>query len=217
MHFTTLSSKSLPKQFKTILGFNESIYKEKSSEFIAQSYYVESVGEVEEILNKVRKKYFDATHHCFAFKLVTGETKFSDDGEPKGTAGIRILNAIEHFNLMNVLIIVIRYFGGTKLGVGPLGRAYYQSAFDVLNKSGIVDMILYQQINVQMEFNYISQFHKIVNNFEGIIDKSEYSDIVNFSLFIAPEKVEDFVRELHNSSNGRIKVDLSNAFTYKKS
>lgn len=217
MHLTALSSKSLPKQFKTVLEFNESVYKEKSSEFIAQIYNVETFEQADEILEKVRKKYFDATHHCFAVKLISGEAKSSDDGEPKGTAGLRILNAIEHFNLMNVMIIVIRYFGGTKLGVGPLGKAYYHSAFEVIEKSKFVEMVLYQSISVQLEFNYVSQFHRIVNNLEGIIDKSEYTELANFSLLIKPEYVNKFINELNNATNGKAQIQILQTYTYLKS
>lgn len=217
MHLTTLSSKSLPKQFKTVLEFTESIYKEKNSEFIAQIYNVETFEQADEILEKERKKYFDATHHCYAIKFISGEVKSSDDGEPKGTAGLRILNAIEHFNLSNVMIIVIRYFGGTKLGVGPLGKAYYQSAFEVIKKSKIVEMILYQLISVQLEFNYISQFHRIINNLEIIIDKSEYTEFARFSLLIKPEYVNQFVDELNNATNGKAIIEVHNLYSFIKS
>ncbi|MEJ5262664.1 MAG: YigZ family protein [Ignavibacterium sp.] len=217
MHFTTLSSKSLPKQIKTILEFKEKIYKEKSSEFIAQIYPVESIRQSDEILENVRKKYFDATHHCYGLKLISGETKSSDDGEPKGSAGLRILNAIDHFDLLNVMIVVVRYFGGTKLGIGPLGKAYYQSAFDVIKNSEIVQMKLYQQIFVQIEFNYISQFHRIINNFEGIIDKYEYGETAKFSLFINPDKRESLLNDLINATNGSMKYQITDYFSYFKS
>ncbi len=217
MHLSTFLSKSLPQQIKTVYEFNESVYKEKGSEFIAQILHIESIEDAEKILEKVRKKYFDATHHCFALKLVNGENKSSDDGEPKGTAGLRIQNAIEHFELTNVLVIVIRYFGGTKLGVGPLGKAYYQAAFQVISESRILQMNLYQRISVQIEFNFISQFHRFVNNFEGIIDNSEYGNAALFNVLIKPALAEKFKTELLNISNGKALIDLHQSFTYIKS
>lgn len=141
----------LPEQIKTIKNFNQNSFKEKGSEFIA---IVNSVDNEETALNQlteIRKKYFDATHHCYAYKLKSGEEKYSDDGEPKGTAGIRILNAIEHFDLRDVLVIVVRYFGGTKLGVGPLGKAYYNSSIDVLNTSEIITLTLYQSLLIETD------------------------------------------------------------------
>lgn len=217
MHSTSLSSKSLPEQIKTIFEFNEAVYKEKSSEFIAQIYHIESRDGAESILETVKKKFYDATHHCFAYKILNSEVKSSDDGEPKGAAGLRILNAIEHFDLTNVLIIVIRYFGGTKLGVGPLGKAYYQAAFDVVDEDKIVTLNLFYKLSVQIEFNYISQLHRIVNNFEGIIDNSEYSNIAKFQVSIKPAFIDGFISDLLNSTNGTALIEKSKIFTYIKS
>ena len=108
--------------------------KIKGSQFIGYAIKVISVQNAEEELSSIKKEHFDATHHCYAFKLNTGEEKYSDDGEPNGTAGVRILNAINHYNLTNIIIIVVRYFGGTKLGIGPLGKAYGDSAYDIAAK-----------------------------------------------------------------------------------
>ncbi|MFN3872244.1 MAG: IMPACT family protein [Ignavibacterium sp.] len=217
MHPAALSSESLPEQIKTVYEFNESVYKEKSSEFIARIYHIENHKQAENILEKVRKKFFDATHHCFAYKLLNNEQKSSDDGEPKGTAGLRIMNAIDHHKLTNIMIVVIRYFGGTKLGVGPLGKAYYQSALNVIDEKKIVLMNLYQKISVQIEFDYISQFHRVVNNFEGIIDNSEYSNFVKFLVSVKPFLVDNFVNELLNITNGKAQIELHQSFTYIKS
>ncbi|AFH50068.1 Hypothetical protein IALB_2365 [Ignavibacterium album JCM 16511] len=217
MHSTTLSSKSLPEQIKTVYEFNQTVYKEKSSEFIAQIHHIEDNLEAENILSTIRKKYFDATHHCYAYKLLNDELKSSDDGEPKGTAGLRILNAIEHYGLTNVLIIVIRYFGGTKLGVGPLGKAYYQSALNVIDEKKIVQLNLYQKISIQIEFNYISQFHRVVNNYEGIIDNSEYSNFAKFYVLIKPGFIDNFINKLSDITNGKAQIEIIPTFSYIKS
>ena len=93
-------------QIKTILSYSETKFKEKSSIFLGFAYPVKSIEDVTGKLALVRKKYFDATHHCYAYKLANNILKYSDDGEPSGTAGIRILNVIEHFNLVNILLVV---------------------------------------------------------------------------------------------------------------
>lgn len=124
-----------PEKILTVDNFAEVTYKEKSSVFIGQVCHCEIENEAANILKSIKKKYYDATHHCYAYKLITEQFKYSDDGEPNGTAGIRILNAIEHFNLINVIVVITRYYGGTKLGVGPLGKAYYTSAHDVLEEA----------------------------------------------------------------------------------
>src|ERR1035437_8880518 len=123
---------SIIKPIRSIEGFTEAGIKEKGSAFTGQAYFMSDSDECVKKLNKIIKQFYDATHHCYCYKLNSGEAKYSDNGEPSGTAGIRILNAIEHFDLTDILVVVIRYFGGTKLGVGPLGKAYYESALNVL-------------------------------------------------------------------------------------
>ena len=124
-----------PAKILTVKEFYESKFKQKGSIFVGQAYPAGQEKQAEEILELVRKKYHDATHHCYAYRVYAKEEKYSDDGEPSGTAGVRILNAIHHLDLYNVLVISIRYFGGVKLGVGPLGKAYYQSALQTLEQA----------------------------------------------------------------------------------
>ncbi len=104
----------------------------QKSRFIAEAYRVNSIEEIEEILNNIRKKYYDATHHCYAYRLNDNIQKMSDDGEPAKTAGAPILDVILKQDLTNILIVVTRYFGGILLGAGGLVRAYSSSASEVL-------------------------------------------------------------------------------------
>ncbi|MBI2419374.1 MAG: YigZ family protein [Ignavibacteriales bacterium] len=117
--------------FFTISEKAEFRIKEKGSLFIGIAFPVHNVQECDEILAQHRKEFYDATHVCYAYRVINGPVKYSDDGEPTGTAGVRLLNAIEHYNYFNILVLSIRYFGGTKLGVGPLGKAYYDSAKNI--------------------------------------------------------------------------------------
>ncbi|MEO8398771.1 MAG: YigZ family protein [Ignavibacteriaceae bacterium] len=123
------------EQITTVTDFHSSKSKEKNSIFIGQVFPLESEIEFHKILEEVKRDLYDASHHCYAYRLKNDLFKYSDDGEPSGSAGVRILNAIEHFDLKDVLVIVNRYFGGTKLGIGPLGKAYFDSAFQVLNQA----------------------------------------------------------------------------------
>ena len=198
----------LPEQIKTIKDSNQVSIKEKGSEFIAIVYPVDNEETALNQLNEIRKKYFDASHHCYAYKLKSGEEKYSDDGEPKGTAGIRILNAIQHFDLSDVLLIVVRYFGGTKLGVGPLGKAYYNASVDVLNATEIITMTLYQNILIEVDFNFVSHVHRIINHYSAIIADSEYSNIAKFYCFVKPNDFELINIELSNLTNGQILIKL---------
>ena len=128
---------------------------EKKSRFIANIFYVENKDECEEIIKQMKKRYYDAKHNCFAFSIFDGKNvlqKCSDDGEPSGTAGEPILNAIQKNNLNNVLIIVTRYFGGILLGAGGLIRAYSNSAIDAINSAGKI--IKQPGMEVQVNINY---------------------------------------------------------------
>jgi uncharacterized YigZ family protein len=196
----------LREQIKTIKDFREFSFKEKASEFIAIVYPVDNEESALNHLNEIRKKYFDASHHCYAYKFKSGEEKYSDDGEPKGTAGIRILNAIQHFDLSDVLLVVVRYFGGTKLGVGPLGKAYYNASIEVLEESEIFTKTLYQQIEIEADFNFVSHVHRVINNYSAIIADSEYSNIAKFNCFIRPNDFEKLNIELSNLTNGQILI-----------
>jgi uncharacterized YigZ family protein len=196
----------LPEQIKTIKDFQQALIKEKGSEFIAIVYPADNEETAVNHLTEIRKKYYDASHHCFAYKLKSGEEKYSDDGEPKGTAGIRILNAIEHFGLYDVIAIVVRYFGGTKLGVGPLGKAYYNASIDVLNTSEIITKTLFQNLLIEVDFNFVNHVHHIINQYSAIIADSEYSNIAKFNCFIRPKDFEKINVELSNLTNGQILI-----------
>ena len=132
----------------------------KNSKFIGVIIPIESINDIKDNLNIIKEEYKNATHYCYAFKLIN-DKGFSDDREPNKTAGIPILNVIEGNNLVNVLVIVIRYFGGIKLGPGGLIRAYSNTTKEVINKSNKVDLIngFYTSItfpySLEKEINYI--------------------------------------------------------------
>ena len=119
----------LPEQIKTIKDFGEFSFKEKASEFVAIVYHVDNEETALNQLNEIRKKYFDASHHCYSYKLKSGEEKYSDDGEPKGTSGIRILNAIEHFDLSDVLLVCSALFWWNQAWSGSSGKSLLQSIY----------------------------------------------------------------------------------------
>lgn len=204
----------LPKQIRTIKDFHQVSYKEKGSEFLAIVYPVDYEETALNHLAEIRKKYFDATHHCYSYKIKSGEFKYSDDGEPNGTAGIRIQNAIDHFGLTDLIVIVVRYFGGTKLGVGPLGKAYYTAAMEVLQQSVIVTKTLYQNIEVEVDFDFISQVHRIMNQFSAVIINSQFTSNVHFNCLIIPDSFDLISIELTNLTNGKVLIEQKPEFEY---
>lgn len=206
---------NLPDEIKTIDEFKESIFTEKKSTFIAQVYSVSSEEETEEYLSKARKKYFDASHHCYAYKLADGSVRYSDAGEPAGTAGVRILNAIEHFNLMNQLVIVIRFFGGIKLGVGPLGKAYYLASHKVINESKIKTKQLFQKAAISSEFDQVSHIHRILSSHGSFILNSDYQEDVRLDCLVKSAEMDFLSEKLIEISKNKIKIIPISEFIYK--
>ena len=131
---------------------------EKKSKFIANVFYVQSKDEAENKIKEIKKKYFDARHNCYAFSVCTENgivNRFSDDGEPSGTAGAPMLNILTSQNLSNVLVIVTRYFGGILLGTGGLVKAYTQATIEALNKANIVNMDLGKSVKFVISFSFV--------------------------------------------------------------
>ena len=194
---------NLPFQIKTIDEFKEATLVEKKSTFIARVYPVDSEETVKVKLSEIKKKYYDASHHCFAYKFSDGNFRYSDAGEPSGSAGIRILNAIEHFDLINVIIIVTRYFGGVKLGVGPLGKAYYLAAYEVLKKSSIISKQLFQKCIINSDFENISSVHRILAKKNSKILESNYDEDVKLICLINIEEIDEIEKLLGEISKSK--------------
>lgn len=149
--------------YQTIESGKEFKYKEKGSLFIAHGQKILSKEHFAEIHSQIKKKYYDSTHICFAFRLFD-EFRYSDDGEPNGTAGIRIFNTIKSFSLFYSAIFVIRYFGGTKLGAGPLAKAYSSAADGFVNDSGLREIRFYDRLRIHYSFeNTGFLWHQLAN------------------------------------------------------
>jgi uncharacterized YigZ family protein len=172
-------SRYMITSFYTLSGSSAGEYKEKGSKFIALAFPVSSEEDVKARLAEVKKKYFDARHHCYAYILGADKTKFraNDDGEPNHSAGDPILGQIRSKNLTNVLVIVVRYFGGTKLGVSGLITAYKIAAEETLSKAQIVE----RQITVTFvfEFAYAATpvIMKLIKDFDLKIIHQEFGDV----------------------------------------
>lgn len=147
---------------------------EKKSKFITYVYYIENVEQAEEKLIELRKKYYDASHHCYAYRIIKENNileKSSDDGEPSGTAGQPILNVLSKNEIVNVIVIVIRYFGGTLLGAGGLVRAYSNSAKEAIEKAGKATIEKGIEIKLIMPYQNLESFKKYCNlNNVAIVD-----------------------------------------------
>lgn len=181
---------------------------EKKSRFIAHVLYIENEEQAQEYINKLKKKYWDARHNCYAYVLGDkGEIqRFSDDGEPSGTAGKPILDLITSRELTNCLVVVTRYFGGILLGTGGLVRAYQGATIEGLNNSLLGNLI--DGITGEMDFEYgnLSKVQYICDNFGIDIQETEYTEKVHMKLVIENEKIDDFVQKLQNEFSGEIQI-----------
>lgn len=164
----------------------------KKSKFITKLYRTDSIEEINNILNNIKSEYQDATHICYGYILNEIE-KCSDDGEPSKTAGIPILNVLKKNNLTNVLAIVIRYFGGIKLGAGGLLRAYSNSIIEALKKANIVELTEGYLVELEFKHDQIKLVDYLLNGKE-IINKN-YDNNVIYSFYLSKDEL-NFVSEL---------------------
>ena len=152
--------------FKSISGPSEGLYKEKGSKFLAFAYPVVSEEEVRTVLDRIRKEYYDARHHCYAYRLgLTGNVwRYNDDGEPSSTASRPIYGQILSRELSDVLIVVVRYFGGTKLGVPGLIRAYKTAAADALDHARTVEKVASERYAVTFDYVAMDRVMRILKD-----------------------------------------------------
>lgn len=170
------------ENFKTVFKSETAEVLEKKSRFISYVYHVEDEENIEKLIKEMRRKYHDARHVCFAWRIIKdGQVieRASDDGEPSGTAGAPILSILKKENLCNILILVIRYFGGILLGTGGLVRAYSEATQKVIEKSEIVIMTNGVEIEVKLEYSNLDIFkYYCKNNDINIINIQYLDDII---------------------------------------
>lgn len=174
----------------------EAIYKERKSRFLAFAFPVESEEEVKDRLQELRKQYYDARHHCYAY--VCGESwqhvRANDDGEPNHSAGDPILGQIRAHHLTNVLVVVVRYFGGVKLGVGGLVQAYKTAASEALAQAEVVEKIITESLHIQFDYVRLNSVMKIVKDFELEIAEQHFDNLCTMHLRVR-KKQAGVVRE----------------------
>ena len=185
--------------------------KEKGSRFISYLYPVSNKSAADEIISKIRKDFYDSTHVCFGYRIGQGiETSFryNDDGEPSGTAGLPIYNEIKRKDLFNVLALVIRYYGGVKLGTGGLQRAYSASARIVLENSTITKVEIKKEVCLSIPFSFTGEIMHIINLLGVNIISQDYTpEGTNMKLGIPVGKVDNFEKILTEKSAGKISVN----------
>lgn len=159
---------SLSDTYKTIAAPSEGLYKEKGSKFLAFAYPVQTELKIKEHLEALRKQYYDARHHCYAYVLGPRQEVYraNDDGEPSATAGRPIHGQILSQGLTDVLVVVVRYFGGTKLGTSGLINAYKTATLDALQQAEVIEKIVMQRYRVRFPYEKMNQVMRIVKDLQ---------------------------------------------------
>lgn len=194
--------------FRTVLRTGNGLYEEKRSRFISWVYPVSTENEAICLMADLKKKYWDARHQCFAY-IIEGEMtaqKYSDDGEPSGTAGLPILDAIKKRELINVLVVVIRYFGGVLLGASGLVRAYGKAAIAGLDDAKIIirRKCLISAIHTEYPLLGKIQNFAAANNFP--VKDIIYTDTVEMNIIVEPEKRGFFENTINDITGGNAKM-----------
>lgn len=173
-------------------------YKDKGSKFIAYTFPVFSETEVKKCLEIVKKEHFKARHYCYAYRIGLDGKRFraNDDGEPSGTAGRPILGQIDSFGLANVLSVVVRYFGGTKLGTSGLKKAYKESTRDAFQQAQIIEKIVEDQFNVVFDYVATSDVMNFIKNEGFKILNASYENKTTLLMTIRQSDIERFKKTL---------------------
>jgi uncharacterized YigZ family protein len=180
--------------------------KIKGSRFIASIYPISSDKEAWDVIKEISADYRDATHNCYAFQLDSGDQrKFrcSDAGEPSGTAGSAILSAIEHSGITNVVLLVTRYFGGTKLGVGPLRRAYRDSAKAAIEKCGIKTKFHTDRFSFSIPYTSLKDLQQLLNLMQVVTISQQFDEMAKYTVDIRKSLSKEFQEKMKQLLKGK--------------
>lgn len=198
------------QKVKTILEMAEVETEEKKSKFIAHVSPAHSEEEAQAFIEKIRKEHWNATHNVFAYQV--GEKneiqRYSDDGEPSGTAGLPVLNVLRGEELRNIVIVVTRYFGGTLLGTGGLVRAYGRCAKEGVVKAKIIEKKLHLRVTVQVDYSMIGKMQYTLLEQGVIVEDTIYAEQVTFILLVEKNKIEYIDRIILEITKGQGKTNL---------
>lgn len=190
-------------KFFTIKQKSQSSFKEKGSKFLAFAYPVSHEDEIKEILTNLRKEHQGAHHVCYAYRINPVNIRFraNDDGEPNHTAGTPILGQIQSKELVNVLLVVVRYFGGIKLGVPGLINAYKSAAADALNQADIVEDEVKTYLKIAFNYEEMNEVMKSIKSCEAIILSQNYGLRTEMELSINKSRAETLVLQLQGNES----------------
>ena len=183
---------------------SETEFVEKRSRFIGHVWRVDSEEEARARIEEMKKRYYDARHNCWCYLIKDGPVRYSDDGEPQGTAGQPMLNVFQREGVVNVVCVVTRYFGGILLGAGGLVRAYTQSAKDALDKAGI--SVVRRRVEILLPCSY-AQYERVkleTEGFGGVIAEADYGADIALTVLLPEERWEDYLAHMLDITAGTV-------------
>lgn len=206
----------MAENYKTLYQGRQAEIVEKKSRFITDLHYVESEEEALDFIEKIKKQYWDARHHCWAFILGKRQEilRCSDDGEPQGTAGRPMLDVLQGAGLCDCVAVVTRYFGGTLLGTGGLVRAYSSAVQEGVAASRVIERIYGQEMEITTDYNGVGKIQYLLAQKQIPIMDAQYTENVIMKIVLPVDQVEAVSTELTNATSGKAMMSLGDHVYY---
>ena len=212
-----MSEETKAELYTTLAGEGSDEFEEKRSVFIGHAKHVVSEEEAQEFVKAKKKEYSDATHNCWAYLLKGGiVARYSDDGEPQGTAGVPMLEAIRKSGVCDCVVVVTRYFGGILLGAGGLVRAYSHGTKIALEAAKIVTYEKYAELRLDCSYSDYQKYSVILPTFNAIIDSTDFTDKVTIAFAVKETEVSSLIQKITEMSGGKNKPErIGERFDYR--
>lgn len=196
------------ERYRTVQREADGEITEKRSRFIAHARPVKSEEEAIAFIEEIRKSYWDARHNVYAYIIEENSIqRYSDDGEPAGTAGVPVLEILKKEDLSNVVVVVTRYFGGILLGTGGLVHAYSKAAKAGIEAAGPVEMVLSRELMLSCEYTVLGKLQNELAQCHAVTGEAVYTDSVKISVFLPVSETESFKKGIIDKTNGRIEIE----------
>lgn len=200
----------MAEKYKTIYKYGEDEIEISKSRFIGYAKPVETEEEALEFIEEINKKHYDATHNCYAYIIGQDSMiqRFNDDGEPSGTAGIPMLEVLKKEELVNVVTVATRYFGGVKLGAGGLIRAYTRTAKIGIEAGILIHMVLHKVIKIRLDYTLYGQVENYILGQNIHIKDSVFDDAVNLEVYVKNDESDEFKNKITNLTSGTAHIEI---------
>ncbi|MGM0650123.1 MAG: IMPACT family protein [Bacteroidota bacterium] len=192
--------------YLSIRAASEGYFKDKGSKFLSFAYPVKDESDIKEKLEKLRKGHYNANHHVYAYMLGADKSisRANDDGEPAHSSGDPVLGQIRSFDLTNVLVVVVRYFGGTKLGIPGLINAYKSAAFEALNNADIIKSVCRQYMRIQFDYAVMDKINKLVHELNLEVSEREFTTDCKMLIGVREQLADNLTARLRQSPDVKI-------------